>query len=243
LRDLLVDESEERSLLVASHSHLFLNRHDFAHNYLVRAEGEVVSATPVGNDQVMHELVFRLLGNSTTDLFFPGNYLVVEGASDQVISERVLQLLGHPPGSVKVLAAQGIGRAQRMIQGVIDSLTPFVVHDSPYAGTVVALVDAPREQDVEKVGSIREQLGERLYVLPQSSLEEYLPDELYSKAGRDKDQDLEQIARLREQGDAAAVHRFKRTVSEQIASVLTEEDLPSIGEIRDAVAAAADLAS
>jgi hypothetical protein len=42
----------------------------------------------VGSREQLYDVTFDLLGSSTEDLFFPHNYLIVEGASDQVIAER-----------------------------------------------------------------------------------------------------------------------------------------------------------
>jgi predicted ATP-dependent endonuclease of OLD family len=242
LRDLLIEEAGDRTILVATHSHLFLNPANLTSNYLIRSEGEIVSVSSVGSIELMHDLVFRLLGNSTTDLFFPGNYLVVEGASDQIVSERVLHLLQHPPGRVKVLSAQGVGRVKRVIQSVLDALIPLMVNDSPYARTVVALVDSPASADSEKVEDLKKRLEDRLFVLPEPSLEEYLPAALFEKAGRDKNQDIEEINRLKKTGDFAEIGRFKRAISEQVASMLDVEDLPAIEILQNAVARAVELA-
>ncbi len=184
VRDLLIDQAENRLILVATHSHLFLNRRDYSANHVVQSTGSLVSVSPIGSQQQLHDLVFDLLGNDTSDLFFPRNYLVVEGPSDQSICERVLRLLApHDASTLKVLSAGGITRISGLIQAVLDSLLPLIVNDSPYAKRVVALVDAPPDTDQAKVQDLGRFLADRLYILDSPSLEEYLPAENVHEGG------------------------------------------------------------
>jgi len=66
-----------------------------------------VSVKPVASKEQLMDVTFTLLGNSTQDLFFPANFLVVEGAFDQAICEKVASLLGITPWHVKVLSSAG----------------------------------------------------------------------------------------------------------------------------------------
>ena len=106
LRTLLAEEaSDERPILVATHSHLFLDRGRPGSNLVVaRTSTYPPRWSPIQSVAQLCDVTFGLLGNSTEDLFFPGNFLVAEGASDQRIVERVLELLGMRPGQVKVLS-------------------------------------------------------------------------------------------------------------------------------------------
>jgi hypothetical protein len=120
-----------------------------------------------------------------------------------------------------------------MIQSVLDSLIPLIVNDSPYSDRVVALLDQPTGTEVKAVEDARRLLGNRLFVLDQPSLEAYLPGRLYERAGRSKDDDLAEIQRLK--GDIVKLGQLKRSISEQIAAVLTLADLDDIPMVRDAV--------
>ena len=109
LRALLVGEaSDDRPILVATHSHLFLDRGRPRSNLVVSRFPAGPRWTPIQSDAELSDVTFGLLGNSTEDLFFPGNFLVAEGASDQRIIQRVLELLEMRPGQVKVLSAGGV---------------------------------------------------------------------------------------------------------------------------------------
>jgi predicted ATP-dependent endonuclease of OLD family len=95
LRDILIDESERKVIVVATHSHLFVRRDDIAANQRITPNIERTEAvvTTLSEPRELYDVVFRLLGSSTEDLFFPANYVIVEGASDQAIVTKVLQLL------------------------------------------------------------------------------------------------------------------------------------------------------
>jgi hypothetical protein len=233
LRDLLIEHADTRAVWVATHSHLFLNRRNVHFNLVASRFDDGVSLTPVSDTQQLLDLTFRLLGNQIEDLFFPGNYLIVEGASDQVICEAIANLVGLTSGEVKVLPAGGITKLESQIGAVIASLTPLVVMDSPYAQRVVALIDHPGTEHRQPAEEIGRTIGDRLYVLPEGSIEEYLPDEIYERIGRSKPTVLEEISRLKH--DFKALSTYKGVFSREVAAVLALGDLESVPVLRDAV--------
>jgi hypothetical protein len=183
------------------------------------------------------DVVFRLLGNSTEDLFFPGNYLVVEGGSDQAICEAVLSLLDVRKGRVKVIAAGGVHKIDRAIEAITTALRPLVLQDSPYSESVVALTDKPRQES--DLDGLR-RLGDRLFVLDAPSLEEYLPDAIYRRAGHVKSEVLQQLNRLQSYSDR---RDYKADIAKQVSAVLERQDLESIPTITEAVRSAAERAT
>lgn len=240
LRDLLIKEAKDRLILVATHSHLFLNRQDYAANHIVArsSNGEVI-VSAVSAEEQLYDVAFTLLGNDTEDLFFPGNYLVVEGASDQVICEAALRLMGISKTKVKVLSAGGITNVEGTLTGVLNSLKPLVLRDSSYAKRVVALIDQPTEKEGQQLSELERLLPNRFFRLDRPSLEEYLPASLFEKAQRNQAADLAEIARLRTAGSHIELGDHKRIVSNSIAGVLAVEDLGVIPVIRSAVEKAA----
>jgi len=108
------------------------------------------------------------------------------------------------------------------------TLIPVTTGDSPYARTVVALVDVL--EDSGRLDPLRRLLDDRLYVLDKPSLEDYLPDALYERAGESKPKVLAEIRRGTYL-DKAAV---KKRVSDAIARDLRTEDFPAIPIIVEA---------
>jgi hypothetical protein len=174
-----------------------------------------------------------LLGNSTEDLFFPQNYLIVEGGSDQEIVEKALVLLGGEPGQVKVLSASGIDSVRDTMAAVETNLLPLIVHDSPHKGRVVAMVDKPRKPPHEKlVDALEGELGERLVVLDKESIEDYLPDELYEQAELGKTEVLEKLEALKV--NFRELQSYKGEVARAVAEKLTVDDLDRVQLIKQA---------
>jgi ABC-type multidrug transport system ATPase subunit len=238
MRNLLIDEAAKRPILVATHSHLFLDRQKPSAALVVQRDGSKVDVRTAKDAKELAEITFQRLGNSTEDLFLPANFLVVEGSSDQVLADRVLTLLAAEPGNVKVLAARGIDGLVPTLEAVERALRPIYTNDSPYAKKIVVIVD--RQAERKRVKALQERLGERLVELPADSLEEYLPAELYRRVDLKKDALLREIERNR---DYALTSAIKTRISNSIAAVMSHDDLDLIPELRDAVQLAMDRAT
>ena len=183
LRDLFYTVAGEqgKQIVVTTHSHLFLNRKDFASNYSVVKVNGQVNVNRVASVAELYDITFQMLGNSVDDLFLPYNYMVVEGASDQILVDRVKALMDIGTTRVKVISASSIDNVPNMLHAVCNSLTPLVVNDSPYNGRIVALIDKPRQPSDYHYNQLKKVLEDRLFILDQYSLEEYLPEYLYEK--------------------------------------------------------------
>lgn len=234
LRDVLVEASTEKIVVVSTHSHLFVRRDLPEANQILRRD-------PATHDTLVHtvaepnelfDVVFDLLGSSTEDLFFPANYMVVEGASDQELATRVLEILGSPPPAVKVLAARGIDAVRDAVEAVYRASVPLVVSDSPYAKRVVALVDEPKDPEGKNFVKLKGALKDRLFVLDAGSIEEYVPEAIYARADRNKTEDLAELASA--SSDPARAATLKQEIATALATALTEQDLTSIPTIADA---------
>jgi hypothetical protein len=235
LRDLFYSVSREqgKQIIVTTHSHLFLNRRDFASNYAVTKANGTVSLQQVTSEAELYDITFRMLGSSVEDLFLPYNYIVVEGRSDQIIVNKVMELQDISSTRVKVLSASGVDNVPNMLLAVCNSLTPLVVNDSPYNSRVVAFVDKPRKTSDYHYKQLKKVLKERLFTLDQHSLEEYLPAYLYEKCGRNKQADIEEMIRLKD--DYEQLSALKTQVSKAIAIILTVEDIGNVQIIADAI--------
>lgn len=233
LRDVLVEAARSKKILVATHSHLFLHRTALSANLRVQREGAIVSLSPTASESQLYDLTFELLGNNTEDLFFPGNFLIVEGASDQAIVERVRNLLNISASQVRVVSASGLANVPPTLDAVCRVLVPVVLKDSPYAAKVVAMIDQVPDPSSAAAEELRKVLGPRLFKLDKHSIEAYIPDAIYTRIGRNKDEDLQRIAELR--SNHQALSEFKKKLSQQVAGQLTVEDLESLPIITAAV--------
>ncbi len=240
LRDLLMECATDRYIVVASHSPLMLDRHEVARNLRVCRSEQIVTVAPVQDSAELMDITFDMLGSSLDDVFFPTNFIVVEGSSDQVIVEAVLRLLA-PTKQIKVLAAGGADGVGNLLGAVTKTLRPIVTRDSPYASRVVAMLDRPNHQQQQLADSLRTTLGPRLLELPETSLEDYLPDALFVQAKLDKSTILHEIREAH--GDYSRLSRVKHRCAAAIAACLTIEDIEQIPEIKGIVELAVRLST
>jgi len=233
LRDLLYEASRKRQVIVATHSHLFLNRRDVASNYVVSKRNNSFALSPVTSEEELYEITFNLLGCSLEDLFFPNNFLIVEGSTDQIIVEKVMQLKDIDKSKIKVVSASGVSKVANILSSVYNSLIPLVLKDSPYKSKVVVLVDRPYELSdpiYEKIERALADPNQQLFKLTATTLENYLHEDLYTKCGLDKTDTIKEIDK---ETDYEKKFQLKTKNALTIAAALTVDDLKYIPEIVD----------
>jgi len=107
-----------------------------------------------------------------------------------------------------------------------------VASNSPYKGRIVALVDMPNKQGQQTYDKLKKVLADRLFTLSEPSLEEFYPEELYTKCGRVKEDDLKDIRRAK---DHLAKRQLKTDIATAVAAKLTESDLSTFQTFVDAI--------
>src|SRR5260370_27634827 len=102
-----VSREQGKQIIVTTHSHLFLNRKEFASNYAVTKANGQVSIKQMVSEAELYDITLNMLGSSVEDLFFPNNFLIVEGSTDQLIIDKVVELKGIDKNKIKVVSASG----------------------------------------------------------------------------------------------------------------------------------------
>jgi predicted ATP-dependent endonuclease of OLD family len=245
LKRLLMETA--KLVIIATKSHIFLNRQEPNANYVCKIEDNALMLKNLEDRTELLDLTYSLLGNSLEDLFFPNNFLIVKGSSDQIICEKCAELLKVPKDQVKVLSASGSDYIKATLKSIEDTLRPLIINTSPYAGRVVVLLDdATSKQQKTRASDIKKVIPERCFVLDRDSIEQYLPQYLYEKCRRNKKDDLLEITSAKEEKKfkpetgSLRLKKIKREIALSIAEILEKRDLDNIGIIRDAVAKAAD---
>ena len=125
--------------------------------------------------------MFKLLGNSPDDLFFPKNIIVVEGPSDREFINRLLALKRYPAIAIHYAggAEEEVSRALPAIEQMLKTVSYLPV----YKRKVCVLVDdgaAPRrvEEWKEYLG---DEEGKRVVVLGKNGIEHYYPKDILSE--------------------------------------------------------------
>ncbi len=232
LKNLLIKESKDRAIIVATHSHLFINSEEPENNFRTNIDQRRTCSITKINDADLSDVVFRLLGNSLEDLFFPNNFLIVEGASDQMIYQKVSDLLSIPSLKVRIVAAGDIVKVSKTYSSIVTNLRPLIANFSPYKDKVVVAVDKPKNLDDSSYVELGKSLGNRLITLTEESLEEYIPEDLYVKAKLNKEDELKKIS---EETFPKKKGEIKKDISNRIAGILEVADLQKIPEIKRAL--------
>jgi predicted ATP-dependent endonuclease of OLD family len=230
LKDILIESG--KTIVVATQSHLFLNRKKLESNFIVTNEGNT-KIKQLGSENDLLDLTYNLLGNSLADLYFPSNFLIVEGVSDQIICEKIMDLLNIESRKVKVISAKGIDNIGPSYQAIKNTLIPLIVNTppSPYSDKVTVLVDT--YHDKKHLDELERNLKDRFFVLDQQSIEEYIPEIIYAKAGMDKEKKLLEITNNK--SDFDKLNKIKKDISVAIVSVLEEVDLKYVPIIVKAI--------
>lgn len=226
--------SKNKNIFVATHSHLFLDREDPERNHVVSKKNEIVDIEIIKNEEGLVNTTFNLLGSSLSDLYFPNNFLIVEGASDQQICEKIVSLHGKTPLDLKVVSAQGQEQVKNLAIAVENNIKPLVVGTSPYKNKVVVLVDSSVGTELKEDAYIKTMISEGRFIeLNAASLEEYIPEELYSLISLEKSHVRDQINTSRYDQKKA----IKEDVSKKIAEKIDSVDIARthLGKIVEAV--------
>lgn len=250
LKQILLEAVDKgKTIIAATQSHLFLHPSKPEKNYKIEKDNGALDLTPLKTEDDILDLTYSLLGNSLEDLHFPANFLIVEGSSDETICKGVADLLDVPTNKVKIIAARGLDNISNSLTAIENTLIPLKIDYSPYSNKVVAILDKPLTESSQiRVDSIKRALAGRCTILPNATLEDYLPDALYTKAGRDKSADLNALENIKKETNISKQARYvkqnelKNNIATSIADSIQVEDLLLIPELVNSLKLAAQLA-
>jgi predicted ATPase len=147
-------------VVLSTHSHLFLDRGNPNNNYVVSKSGNLITAVMCQNIGQLHDIQFRLLGNDLSELFLPDAILFVEGETDKIYLERVLDI--HLPSS-RIVIESCSGDIAKRLNFWASSLGDIQL--SPYRTRTIIVYDKVKQAGIE---SLCKRVG-----LPQQSMIEW----------------------------------------------------------------------
>ncbi|MBL7841410.1 MAG: ATP-binding protein [Cyclobacteriaceae bacterium] len=169
-----------KRILIATHSHLFLDRVVVANNHYVQKKAGVVEVQPVQDLTALQRHVYQLLGASPSDLFFPANIVVVEGRSDEIFLRAVVKagrsvnLFRH---ELSFHFVDGYDNAKVGAEAIVQMLKTQV-YSPVYRERICGLFDKPFKR-TKLLAEIRELFGDadhkRFIVLDKPAIEYYYP--------------------------------------------------------------------
>ena len=127
-----------KTLILATHSTIFLDRRSIANNYFVEKKGDVIDIKQVENVNEINNIHFFLLGNRLETLYMPSAIVIVEGKCDYKFIKRVFGLR-YENSNISLIQANGDSRIKE-----IFNLTKNLLGDiqkSPYRDRIFVVLD------------------------------------------------------------------------------------------------------
>jgi len=228
----------KKRIEVATHSHLFVDRVTIDNNYVVTKENDgSARIRSISTEPELHDLVFRLLGNSPSDLFFPKNIVIVEGPSDREYLNRILVLKGIT--AIAIHYAEGAENVDVALPA-IDQMLRTTAYLPLYRGRICILVDKQSRREV--VQKWRQYLGDtsgkRVIELEKGDVEQYYPaailGEITGLQGTEMETGLaEYLKRVKKGERSPQMGKFrggKIALARAVAERMTEAHLPDVDQ-------------
>jgi predicted ATPase len=226
LARLLFDSSQRKarlahlkSVFIATHSHLLLDRAAFSNNYIVTKRANNIVVNRVSSASEFNHLQFNLLGNELEALFLPSSIVLVEGESDATFLGQVFQL--HlPERKVALVRGGGDGDAQRKLNVLSDAFGDIAT--SPFRARTFVLLDkknSVRMDRIVKLGILRENIS----VLAHNGIEQYYPKELVAVAFRCTTSEVERVDLEVDPIEFNGIRRTKKELADWISPQITLE--------------------
>jgi hypothetical protein len=199
---------------VTTHSHVFLDKQIPTNNFVVWRNGNTIQARRCQDKQELIDIQFRMLGNDLGNLFLPDAIAFVEGETDKMYLQRVLQLAFTDRKIVVESCSSDIaGRLNSWSSALGDLQT------GPYRSRTFVVADSVMQSGLERVIS---RLG-----IPSSSVVrwrengiEYLyPTKILSAVFGTH---IESTDELAIEGDRVSAHGVTKTKMELATAVVSQ---------------------
>jgi predicted ATPase len=128
-----------KSIVIATHSPVFVNRTGIATNFFVDRVGHEITIKQLRTVQEIADLQFRLLGNRFETLFLPSAIVLVEGKTDYNYIDRLIAMK-YPDLAISVVRCNNDSRIREVLAIARQMLKDL--SKSPYANRIFAVVDS-----------------------------------------------------------------------------------------------------
>jgi hypothetical protein len=167
-----------KTLVLATHSTIFLDRKQISNNIVVEKNADEISLNRIGTQTEFNRVHFFLLGNRFETLYLPAAILIVEGTCDHKFIERMMTL--HLPNSqISIISANSDSRIKEILNVARGLFTD--IQKSPYRDRIFAVLDSTHSAslpaELERMGLPKE----HIIVWPKNGIEFYYPPALMDK--------------------------------------------------------------
>lgn len=203
-----------RTLVLATHSTVFLDRRYIANNYTVSKQGDEIALRQVMTQADFNAVHFFLLGNRFETLYLPSAIILVEGKCDHRFIDRVLALR-FPNAQLSVIAANSDSRIKEVLSLARGLLTD--IQRSPYHDRIFVVLDSVHQAGLPAQLVQMGVLADNVVEWEQNGIEYYYPpkllDRIYGAGGT-----------LTFDGDRVSRNSFTYTKGELLEKILTGLD-------------------
>jgi len=199
-----------KTLIVATHSTIFLDRVNITNNHFVTKMGDEIDIDQVTSIADINRIHFFLLGNRLESLYMPTSIVIVEGKTDYSYIERVLHVR-YPDVRFSIISANSDNRI-RDVFNVTKSLFGDI-QKSPYQNRVFAILDSVHGsgliQQLVKMGMPED----NIIVWSKNGIEYYYPPSILAEIFHSKDQ-------ITIEGDQITLNNLTYTKNDLVGMVI-----------------------
>ncbi|GJE15154.1 ATP-dependent nuclease [Methylobacterium longum] len=165
--------SHIRTLVMATHSTVFLDHKNITNNYIVSKTDLSINVNRVANQYDFNKIHFFLLGNRFETLYLPSCIVLVEGKTDHKFLEKLFAIR-YASYKISVIAAHSDSKIKEHLNFAKGMLSDF--QRSPYRDRIFVVLDATHTRgladELARMGLPRD----NIIVWPRNGIEYYYPD-------------------------------------------------------------------
>ena len=163
-----------RSLIIATHSTVFLDRSEIKNNFFVDKRGDVIDLTEIETVGDISRLHFFLLGNRFESLYLPSIIIIVEVITDYEYIKRVVETK-YPDRNVSIFCANGDSRTKEILNTIRSFLG--TIQGSPYQNRIFVVLDLVHSHGLKDSLIKQGMAEENLVIWTANGIENYYPEQ------------------------------------------------------------------
>lgn len=214
----------EKRILLATHSHHFLDTEEVGNNYVCQRDTENKIFLTEAVD--LKPIIFRLLGNTLSSFLLPERILILEGPSDTIFLIKTLNLLGKDIYSIQ--NSRGIGNMSYAMNAITQFLRFNDAHLPVYVDKLHVIVDKPgKDILVREWRKIVPSPDDQICILPSNGVEYYYPERILQILFNTTDSRQQIVDEYLKSRDNSynGINFSKTELSKRVADNLLPEDI------------------
>lgn len=169
-----------KTLIMATHSTVFLDRKHIGNNYSVSKIGDVIDIHKTTSITEFNNIHFFLLGNRLESLYLPTCIVLTEGKTDHAYLSRVLETV-FPSIQFSIVNAGSDSRMKEIVSLAGSLLTDL--QKSPYRTRIIPVLDKTHGNDIVEMLRKAGIPNDNIVIWSQNGIEFYYPpsvvDQIY----------------------------------------------------------------